>query len=198
MTTLNNPINAQNIVDRFSDYVVATANAGIVWGNNSVPVYAAGTGYATQVVPTAVFEGPTSGSAIAVTAPATGTVITASTIYNGLVAETNRYTRIRKLQAVLTVTGGGGNTGNYPAGGVVYNETQKAYLGAAYGLSISIGTAATEGILAGQVVSSSKLETFFTRLQSGYVTARDTVHRYDTSVCHASCHSSCHSSRWRR
>ena len=37
MATLTNPINAQNIVDRFADYVTATADSGISWGTNALP-----------------------------------------------------------------------------------------------------------------------------------------------------------------
>ena len=34
---LTDPISRQNIVDRFADYVRATANAGISWGTNAYP-----------------------------------------------------------------------------------------------------------------------------------------------------------------
>jgi hypothetical protein len=198
MATLTNPVNAQNILDRFTDYVVTTANADIIWGNANPPTYAVGTGYQTQVLPTSTFGGTTSGSPIAVSAPAVGTVITANVIYGGLVGETNRYTRMRKLRAVLTVTGGGGNTGSKPTAGVVFDQTQKSNLSADFGLAITIGTATTLGIISGAVVSSSVLETFFTNLRTGYEGSRDNVFRGDGSVCHASCHSSCHESRWRR
>lgn len=199
MATLNNPVNAQNIVDRFADYVVASANASIIWGTNALPTYAPGTGYATQVIPSSSFGGTTSGSPIAVpNIPAVGAVIQADIIYAGLVTETNRYTRQRKLRAVLTVTGGGGNNGSKPTAGVVFDETQKSFLSSDFGLAITIGTATSLGIVSGQPVSSSGLEAFFLALRTGYESSRDTVFRSDSSVCHASCHSSCHSSRWRR
>jgi len=199
MATLNNPVNAQNIVDRFADYVVASANANIIWGTNVIPTYGAGTGYATQVIPPANFGGTTSGQTIAIpNIPVAGDVITANIIYSGLVTETNRYTRIRKIRAVLTVTGGGGNNGSKPTAGVVFDETNVAYMNADFGLAITIGSATAVGVVSGAAVSSSVLETFFTSLRTAYTTSRDTVFRSDASVCHASCHSSCHSSRWRR
>jgi hypothetical protein len=37
MATLTNPINADNIVDRFADFVVDTANANIVWSASNKP-----------------------------------------------------------------------------------------------------------------------------------------------------------------
>jgi hypothetical protein len=37
MATLNNPVNANNLVDRFNDFVAATANRNIVWGTGNKP-----------------------------------------------------------------------------------------------------------------------------------------------------------------
>ena len=86
MATLTNPIEEQNIVDRFADYVVATANAGITWGTNDIPFAEMGTSY---------FGGTTSGKSIGITgANISATPITASTIYNALVGETNAYKSI--------------------------------------------------------------------------------------------------------
>ena len=37
MATLTNPVEDQNIVNRFADYVPPAANTGISWGSNSFP-----------------------------------------------------------------------------------------------------------------------------------------------------------------
>jgi hypothetical protein len=122
MATLNNPIGSQNIVDRFADYVVATGNAGISWGTNAYPF---------GEFPN-IFGGGTGGKGIEISGGSipvgTNSAITASGIYNTLVAETNRYTKIRNLRALLFVEGGGGNTGSRPTPGYVYDGTAVAFL----------------------------------------------------------------------
>lgn len=197
MATLNNPINKQNIVDRFADFVVATANSNIVWGLNNRPsVY-----FTSTYIGFEPFGGDTTGKSIAVSAAnITDTLVTASTIYNVLVQETQRYSNIRNLRAIVNVTGGGGNT---PAGpltpstpGAVFDQTQKAFLSDTY--LQSLGTPANAGVASGQNVRSTNLESFFANLQSQYNTYRDTTVTITANVCHSSCHSSCHASRGRR
>lgn len=187
MATLNNPVGTQNIVDRFADYVVATANAGIVWGYNNRPFYE---------FPPEYFGGD-GGKAIGINGNNIyADPINAATIYNALVAETNTYTRIRKLQAKMNVTGGGGNTGSRPTAGIVYDYTNVANMNTNY--LQNIGSPDNRGVASGQNVSATNLENFFDTLRSAYNTKRDTVQTIQIDVCHASCHSSCHSSRGRR
>jgi hypothetical protein len=190
MAELTNPVRGQNIVDRFADYVVATANAGIVWGTNAKPF---------AEMPDANFGGTTGGKAIGITGanviPAS-TLITAPTIYNALVAETNSYTRIRNLRALLFVTGGGGNTGSRPTAGYVYDQTRKANLNTSR--LQSIGAPANAGVASGQIVSAGNLETLFNNLRTAYSAAAGNTVTIQVDVCHASCHSSCHGSRGRR
>lgn len=190
MATLNNPVNPQNIVDRFADYVVATGNSGIVWGTNAVPF---------GEFNTAEFGGSTSGKGIGISGSniaSVGDTITASNIYNTLVGETNTYTNIRNLRAILFVEGGGGNTGSRPTEGVVYDNTQVAYLNTNY--LQNVGSPDASNVGSGNTVTSSGLEQFFTNLQSAYNSARNTTQTIQVNVCHASCHSSCHASRSRR
>jgi hypothetical protein len=203
MATLNNPINAQNIVDRFADYVVASANTGIVWGTNVNPTYTEGG--TVEVVTDASFGGTTSGKAIEITGSSivpAGSLITGTNIYDTLIAETNRYTRIRKLRAVLTVTGGGGNRPlgpiTSPTAGVKFDQTNVANMSTSFLQPISVSPASNYGLASGQTISSTNLEAFFDALRSQYIAKRDTVTRIDRSVCHSSCHSSCHGSRSRR
>lgn len=206
MATLTNPINAQNIINRFADYVPASANTGIVWGTNANPSYT--DGGTVEIVADASFGGTTAGRSIGVTGTSitpNDNIIDGPTIYNALVAETNAYTRIKKLRAVLTVTGSGGNrpagplTGN--TGGtnvVVYDETNIAHMAPSFVSNITIDPASTFGLANGQVISSANLQNFFDTLKTKYVEKRNTVSRIDKSACHSSCHSSCHGSRSRR
>jgi hypothetical protein len=190
MATLTNPINTQNIVDRFADYVTLIADSGISWGTNAVPFGEFSTSY---------FGGSTSGRPIGITGgniASAGSPIAASGIYNILVTETTNYTSIRYLRALLYVGGGGGNTGSRPSPGYVYDGTAVAYMNTDY--LQSIGSPDNAGISTGNAISSSGLETFFGNLMTSYNGARNNTTTVTISVCHASCHSSCHSSRGRR
>lgn len=187
MATLTNPINAQNIIDRFADYVVATANSGIVWGTNAVPF---------PEMSTAYFGGTTAGKAIGTTGSFATNPINASQIYNAVVAETYTYTNIRNLNAKLNVTGGGGNTGSRPTAGIVYNNTQVAYLNTNYRQTLTSPN--DGGVAAGNAASVANLQQLFANCQAEYNAKRGTIQTIQIDVCHASCHSSCHSSRGRR
>lgn len=192
MVDLTNPINKQNIVNRFADYVVATGNAGIVWGTNSTPPYFA----------TSYFGGTTtSGKAIEISgASITDTNVTAATVYNVLVAETQRYSNIRNLRALVYVTGGGGNTPlgpEVPGGpGYVYDSTQKAYLSTGYRQTTI--SPANAGVASTRVVVAANLEALYNNLRTTYNTYSATTTTIQVDVCHSSCHSSCHSNRGRR
>lgn len=188
MATLTNPVNKQNIIDRFADYVVATANAGISWGTNALPFVE---------MPTNVFGGTTSGKSIGVAGTSiTDTNITAATIRAVLEGETVSYTNIRNLRAVLNVTGTGGNIGSRPVAGVVFDNTAKAYLNTGY--QAALPPVNNAGVASGNVISFANLETYFAGLQTAYQSVRDSAAFVQVDVCHASCHSSCHSSRGRR
>ena len=185
---LTNPVNKQNIVNRFADYVVASANGSIVWGTGAKPF---------TEMPDANFGGTTGGRTISVSAANIGdTRITAATVRSVLEAETATYTNMRNLRAVLNVTGGGGNNGSRPTAGVIYDQTNKAHLSTAY--RAGIGTPNNAGVTAGQRVDDATLETYFSNLRAAYQSVRDSTVTIQVDVCHASCHSSCHGSRGRR
>jgi hypothetical protein len=209
MATLKNDINAQNIVDRFADYVVATGNASIGFASNAVPF-----GVYSAYFPN-IWGGTTTGKAIGITGAnlgGAGSTITASTIVSVLRTETATYTRIRNLRALLFITGtgyaptsGDGSGANYRTDlgpitgqgpGYIYDSTQKANLSTAY--LQTLGATTSTGISTGSDINTGNLETFFTNLQTAYATARDTTHAEQVNVCHASCHVNCHSSRGRR
>ena len=189
MATLTNPINAQNIVDRFADYVVATANSGISWGTNAVPF---------GEMSTAFFGGDTGGRVIGITGfTVIAAPITASTIFNALCAETQTYSNIRNLRALLNVTGGGGNSGSRPTPGIVYDQTAVAHLNTGYRQTQINPT--NPSVSTGNAISAANLETLFDRLRSIYSSNyRATTATIQVDVCHASCHSNCHNSRGRR
>lgn len=188
MATLTNPIRTQNIVDRFADYVTATADSGISWGTNAYPFGEFDGNY---------FGGSTSGRPIGISGGNIGSgVITASNIYNTLVNETAAYTSIRNLRALLFVEGGGGNTGSRPTPGYVYDQTAVAYMNSNY--LQSIGSPNNAGVTSGVPASDENLESFFNNLRTSYNNARASTVTVQINVCHASCHSSCHGSRSRR
>ena len=188
MATLTNPIRTQNIVDRFADYVTATADSGISWGTNALPF----SGFDS-----AKFGGSTSGRPIGISGGNIGSgVITAANIYNTLVNETNQYTSIRNLRAILFVDGGGGNTGSRPTPGVVFDQTAVAYMNSTY--LQSVGSPSNAGVASGNAASDENLESFFNNLRSSYNSTRSSTTTIQVNVCHASCHSSCHGSRGRR
>lgn len=197
MATLTNPINKQNVVDRFADYVVATANAGISWGTNNTPPYFS----------TAYFGGTTGGKAIETSGGnLTDANVTAATIYNVLVAETQRYSNIRNLRALVFVTGAGNTVGTGDrtdlgpvvgqGPGYIYDVTAKAYLSTAYRQATI--SPANAGVASTRVVVAANLESFYNNLRSTYSTYGNTTQTIQVDVCHASCHSSCHSNRGRR
>lgn len=191
MASLTEPVNKQNIVDRFSDYVVATANSGISWGTNAYPFGEWDKG--------GEFGGGNGGKGIEINGDSIGTngasEITADNIFNTLRDETYRYTRIRNLRALLYVDGGGGNTGSRPNAGYVYDGTAVAHFNNNYLQGISPGRSDVSG---SNTITSSGLESLFDTLRSTYNSTRGNTVQLQTNVCHASCHSSCHSSRGRR
>lgn len=219
MATLTNPVNAQNIVDRFADYVTATANAGITYGINnrhfgdfvaanmpnatetpqngvppySVPVigFANAEPYATNA---------STGRGIGITGGnISGNPVTASTIYNTLVSEMNAYCRIRSIRTRLMVLGTGGNSGSRPTQGVVTDVTGVAYWADSW-FNVTPSAPANAGVASGNAISAANLESFFDNLRTAYNGSRTSATRGSVviNVCHASCHSNCHSSRGRR
>jgi len=209
MATLNNPIEEQNLIDRFADYVTATANSGIVWGSNApgpsytdvngttYSAFSAGSNSAANSIGVALFGGTTSGPAISISGSSiTGDPINAGTIRTTLENETALYTNVRKLRVQITIDGGGGNTGTRRSTGVVIDDTQVAHMATSY--RQSLGTVSTNQVVSGAQITVSGLQGYFSNLQSAYNTARNNVHTYTATVCHASCHSSCHGSRGRR
>lgn len=188
MATLTNPIEEQNIVNRFADYVVATANAGISWGTNNKPF---------SEMPDSYFGGTTSGTSIAISGSNIyNDPINATSIYNAFVSETNRYTRIRNMQAKLNVTGDGGNLPLGPrtpeTPGILIDTTAVAHMSGGY--QQNIGSPSNGGVAAGNQISVSNIQQLFTNLRNSYNSARGTTQTITIDVCHANCHSNCHSS----
>ena len=191
-TSLTNPVEDDNLAARFGDFVAATANDNIIWGTDVFP--ASG----SDVITSTIFGGSTSGRSSTITGALIkngNNRISASNLTNALRNETAEYFSIRKLQARLNVTGAGGNNGTRPTAGIVFDQTEKAYLDDTY--LQALGTVAGAPS-AGDIIDQSNIETYFSNLRTAYTTARDTTTTFTRNVCHASCHSSCHSSRGRR
>lgn len=189
---LTDNINTQNVVNRFADYVRGAANSGISWGTNAYPF-----GEFSQYA--YIFGGTTAGKTIEISggsiAP-TGTTISAQQVYNVLIAETTRYTRIRLINAQLFVLGGGGNTGSRPTPGLVYNVTAVAHLTSTYQVGVS---ADRNNVFAGNVMTRGGTATMFSNMRAAYNNIRgQSAGSFRVNVCHASCHSNCHNSRGRR
>ena len=194
MATLTQPIRTQNIVDRFADYVTASANSGITWGTNAYPF--------SECDFTGIFGGTTSGMSIGVTGATidalnTDSIINAQNVYDVLIGETNRVSRIRNITAQLFVSGTGGNTGSRPTEGTIFNQTRVAHLSNTYVFSNL--SAARDDVYSGNIITSGGLEVMLSNMNAAYGTARaNNAGTFITTVCHASCHSSCHNSRGRR
>ena len=197
MASLTNPVNKQNIVDRFADYVVATGNSGISWGTNARPFAE----FTSQFIGYEPLGGNTTGKSIEITGESiSGTTITAATIYSTLMAETTRYTRLRFLRARLNVTSSGFspyNTGTRPTPGVIYDQLAKANMSTGFQQTI-LGDWRPANFAAGSKITLDSLENLFNNLRTAYTVYQNVSANIIVNVCHASCHSSCHSSRIRR
>jgi hypothetical protein len=187
MAELSGNIRPQNIVDRYADFVTATANENLTWNRENLPFPE----FNSNLFESGNRSITVTGSDIDVA----GNNITPNNIYNALLNETATYTNLRNLRALLFVEGGGGNTGSRPTPGFVYDSTSKAHFTTEYRQSLD---AVNQGIATGQDITVLNLEALFGRLRDAYTNkAVDTV-TVQVNVCHASCHSSCHGSRGRR
>ncbi len=183
-TPLTNPVDADNIVDRFADFVVESANDGIVWSSSNIPFPEA----------TSSDFGASAGKSISIDGDditPSNNIITKANIYNTLITETTRYTSIRKIRARLFIGTGPGNQTR--ASNTGFDATNVSHMsGTGYQGSITGVTAL------GDKPEVNDLETFFTNLEAKYNTNRNTTQTYSKTVCHSSCHNSCHNSRGRR
>ena len=189
MATLTNPVEEQNVVNRFADYVPPAANTGISYGTNSIP---------PNGMASSFFGGSTSGRSIGISGASiknNGELIDASGIQDILEAETVQYSAIRSLRATRTVTGGGGNTGSQGSPGIINDNTGIAYMNSSYAQSLP---ARNVSISTGQIIDDGVLEQKFADLRAQYNTNRANTIPINVNICHASCHSSCHGSRGRR
>jgi hypothetical protein len=172
----------QDIVDRYADYVEQTANSGISWGTNAIPH-----GYFSR---SDIFGGTTDGQTRRVNDTSIGSPapakITASTIYDTLLADAQLYTNMRNIRVLLYLSGYG----------YTMDTTAKAHLTTDYRLPITISN---PDILTDKEIVAGNLEVFFDSLRVAYNNAQSTLAAtIEDSYCHSSCHSSCHGSRGRR
>lgn len=191
---LTDNINPQNVVNRFADYVRGAANSGISWGTNAYPF-----GEFSAIA--FVFGGTTAGKNIEISGGSIagiGTVISAQQVYNILIDETTRYTRIRLLRALLFVAGGGGNTGSRPTPGYTIDTTAVAHLNSGYQQNFGNVAAGRNNVFAGSVMTRGGTANMFNNMRAAYINFRGQAVTLQVNVCHASCHNNCHNSRGRR
>ena len=193
MATLTNPVEDQNIVNRFADYVPPAANTGITWGTNAHP-------FSHGDWPP-YFGGSTGGRGLGISGASlknSGELITGGGLEAAIENETFNYSSIRSLRARHNITGGGGNTGSQPTPGIIYDATAIAYMSTAYRQSSVYNGSIVLGSGSYTTIDDSHLEQKFSQLRDLYNAARGTTTTVTLNTCHASCHSSCHSSRGRR
>lgn len=184
MTTLTNPVSAQNIVDRFSDYVIAQAHDGITWGTDNKPF---------AEFNAANFGGDTNGKPISISGGNLSSHVSASNIYSVLVGELQRQTGQRTMRALRYMQGDNG------ASTLDYDGTAKAHMSDWFLQDIAAaGGVPTVGLGAGQPISSANLESTLANMRQVYLNLAVNTVTITTTVCHSSCHNSCHSSRGRR
>ena len=215
MALLTDPVNERSIISRYKDYMYP-AWQGVTWGKNYLPVYAPGTYYATAIMQVAnmggnnydnpgkdAFIGKIDGTIVN---PGEGP-ITAERIHAYLNFFTYTHCYVRRIRAILTITGDGGNTGNYPYAGVVYDATAVAYTNflntqpqsGVFDYVTPLSGGPTGVVAANQVVSALELQYFMERCLQAYNNfARNQTYIFNPIICHASCHSSCHNARGRR
>jgi hypothetical protein len=189
--SLTDPVNKQNVVNRFAEFVQTRANESIVWGTNNMPKY----------FTTSTFGGTTAGKTVSITGSNLNTTeINAANIYDVLRTETTNFSNIRNLRARINVTGAGGNTPlgpERPANpGIIFDQTNKAHLSTAYLQAVQ--SPSNAGVESNNLIARSNLDGFITNLRSVYDSYRNNTITITVNVCHSSCHSSCHGSRGRR
>jgi hypothetical protein len=187
MAALDGNITPQNIVDRYVDFVHATATGSLTWNKENLPFLDFDANY---------FE--SGNRAVNITGAnidTAGNLVTPNNIYNTLLTETATYTNLRNLRAILFVDGDGGNTGSRTPPGIAIDTTAKAHFTTGYRQALD---AVTQGIAEGQTITAAGLEELFTRLRTAYSDKAAVNVQIQVNVCHASCHSSCHGSRGRR
>lgn len=176
MAVLSDPISASNIISRFEDYVRSVANSGITWHNGNLPF---------PEFPASEL-GPSTGKAAEISAANLTGAIKASTLYNLLAAETNRYTRCRLLRAR-----------RYRSGDAPYYDfdaTAKASMFSAYGQYVGV----SQQVGGPYAIKMTEIENQMARCREAYDAAAANAYDFIVNVCHGSCHSSCHGNRSRR
>lgn len=179
MASIQNPVNRQNVIDRFRDWVTNYVNSGIVWGSNNWPHgYVDLSGY---------FGGTTGGLADNLsTGNFPSTRVTAAEVYIALEDVTFQMTRMRYGR--FRVVRSGDNA-------VLFDSTNYTHFNANYRGGLAIIRNRPAG---GNRISVGAIEDYFYSLRQSFENIRNSVVFVENVVCHSSCHVSCHASRGRR
>ena len=118
-----------------------------------------------------------------------GTIVTASTVYNHLVAATYNITNIRLSAAFFYLNVNGSNVYQGAVGPSV-TVRPTAYR---QGFGVNNG-----GVTAGAVATAGTYNSLCTNLYNTWNSLKNNRSDFNVFYCHSSCHSNCHSSRGRR
>lgn len=120
-----------------------------------------------------------------------GYVINAYVVYNLILDDAIRYSRIRKTRVKQNISG--------DQGYVAYDETEVALLTDTYSRPFDLtGIIDQQEFATGQLIQDEDYELLFSQLYDRFLSIRDDIVVFESTICHASCHSSCHGSRGRR
>jgi len=187
-------ITKSDVIRVFKEFVTDYVNSQLVWGSDNIP-------FTEFVFSDDTDWGGTSGGIPFSTLTnaefdVASDTITASDIFDILVDETANYTNLRYINAILFVSGSGGNTGTRLTPGTVFNETRLAHLDSSYKTTVD----ADQFLYGEDIISASGLDEQFQEMKSAWMTVAfgEEIQTHQVTVCHSSCHSSCHGSRGRR
>lgn len=196
MVSLTNNVRNSNVVDRWEDYVADAARTGVSWGLNRKPFSQApdswfGGNYNGLPARTAYSSDNMVGD--------TGTIITASTLRDGLIAATSNWTHLRNMRARRYYNSQGRNILQYDNTAKAYQTTGERLTIASPGIPVNGPTNNPSYLITiGSNSSNTGLEEYLAQLREAYYVIRDNTVDRISYVCHYSCHYSCHGSRGRR
>lgn len=118
-----------------------------------------------------------------------GTTITASTVYNHLVAATYNITNIRQSRANFYLN----VNGSYQLQGSIGPSVTVRPTSTRQGFSVNNG-----GVSAGALATAGTYNSLCTNLYNTWNSLKNNRSDFNVFYCHSSCHTNCHSSRGRR
>jgi len=125
-----------------------------------------------------------------------GTIVTASTVFNHLVAATFNITNIRLSQANFFRTTDNFSP-NTPPQNILQGSIGPSVTVRPTGFRQSVGVA-NAGVASGNIATAASYNGLCTNLYNRWNTLKNNRSDFNVIYCHTSCHTNCHSSRGRR